>query len=142
MHDRLIWMYWEGPKPLWIHRCQQTVFWHCDDVRLLGPEDDELQPLFREVDLSKLCMAHKAELQLPAASVATEHRHGADPDQRHADGGGQMLSLFHRRNTPNVGDLNAAPSLYFPLRCREHDLADWRGARTGSGHTGRRRAPA
>ena len=58
----MIWMYWEGPKPLWIDRCQQTVFWHCDDVRLLGPQDDELQPLFREVDLSKLCMAHKADL--------------------------------------------------------------------------------
>jgi len=43
-----------------------------------------------------------------------------------------MLSVFHRRNTLNVGDLHGAPSLYFPLNGQAHDLADWQGRIRGA----------
>ena len=97
----MIWMYWEGPKPLWIHRCQQTVFWHCDDVRLLGPADDELQPLFREVDLSKLCLAHKADF-IRAYMMSNNMNRGVNP-------GHDLLkekTFFHyllRQSRRNIG---------------------------------------
>jgi FkbM family methyltransferase len=55
-------MYWEGDVPAWINACQRTVFAHAPDVRLLGPADfDALRDCDRDIDLSRLCSAHRAD---------------------------------------------------------------------------------
>jgi hypothetical protein len=57
-----VWMYWEGSCAGWIRACQETVFRHGGDVRLLGPRDlDHLQHVDRDLDLSRLHVAHRAD---------------------------------------------------------------------------------
>ncbi|HVW59462.1 MAG TPA: FkbM family methyltransferase [Puia sp.] len=57
-----IWMYWEGDMPEWIKACHRTVFDHGEDVRLLTPAGfDELRDRDRDLDLSHLCTAHRAD---------------------------------------------------------------------------------
>ncbi|MBD0287505.1 MAG: FkbM family methyltransferase [Flavisolibacter sp.] len=57
-----VWLYWEGDKPDWINACHKTIFNHADDVRLLTPESfDTLRDWDREIDLSHLCIAHRAD---------------------------------------------------------------------------------
>lgn len=58
-----IWAYWEGPKPLWIQRCQETIENHSHgELEVLNA--DSFQSLWvndRDLDLDKLCLAHKAD---------------------------------------------------------------------------------
>lgn len=57
-----VWMYWEGPCPEWIKRCQQTVFACARDVRLLSPADfEKLWDSDRDIDLSRLHPAQRAD---------------------------------------------------------------------------------
>jgi hypothetical protein len=57
-----IWMYWEGHRPEWISMCERTVRAHADDVRVLSPEDfDLIRDCDRDIDLSGLCVAHRAD---------------------------------------------------------------------------------
>ena len=57
-----VWLYWEGPCPEWIRACQQTIFAHGADVRLLGPAQfDQLRQEDRDIDLSPLYVAHRAD---------------------------------------------------------------------------------
>ncbi len=57
-----VWLYWEGDKPAWISACHQTIFNHADDVRLITPETfDGLRDCDRDIDLSTLCIAHRAD---------------------------------------------------------------------------------
>lgn len=57
-----VWMYWEGPCPEWIRECQDTVFRHGGDVRLLGPADfDRIRDVDRDIDLTGLRIAHRAD---------------------------------------------------------------------------------
>ncbi len=64
-HKRMslpVWMYWEGECPEWIQRCQQTVFAHAADVRLISPaEFDKLRNKDRDIDLAKLHVVHRAD---------------------------------------------------------------------------------
>src|SRR5262249_19132884 len=54
--------YWEGDCPEWIKACQNTVFAHAPDVRLLSPEDfDKLRDIDRNIDLGRLHAAHRAD---------------------------------------------------------------------------------
>lgn len=55
-------MYWEGNMPEWIKACHRTVFDHGEDVRLLTPAGfDELRDRDRDIDVSHLCTAHRAD---------------------------------------------------------------------------------
>jgi hypothetical protein len=55
-------MYWEGRCPEWIRDCQHTVFGNAQDVRLLGPDEfDRLRETDRDIDLSRLYVAHRAD---------------------------------------------------------------------------------
>lgn len=57
-----VWLYWEGPRPDWIAECQRTVAAHAPDVRLVTPEEfDRLRNVDRDIDLSGLCVAHRAD---------------------------------------------------------------------------------
>ena len=57
-----VWMYWEGPRPEWIEACQQTVRANAPEVRLITPLDfDRLRTIDRDIDLSTLCTAHRAD---------------------------------------------------------------------------------
>ena len=57
-----VWLYWEGECPKWIRQCQQTIFAHAADVRLLSPEDfDKLWDCDRDIDLNRLQIAHRAD---------------------------------------------------------------------------------
>jgi Capsular polysaccharide synthesis protein len=57
-----VWMYWEGDCPEWIKQCQRTVHAHASDVHLLGPESfDQLRDVDRDIDLSGLLVAHRAD---------------------------------------------------------------------------------
>lgn len=57
-----VWMYWEGECPEWIRKCQETVFAHAADVRLLSPTDfDKLRDGDRDIDLKRLHVAHRAD---------------------------------------------------------------------------------
>jgi hypothetical protein len=50
-----VWMYWEGRCPEWIRQCQQTVYKHAQDVRLLSHEDfDKLRDVDRDIALEHL----------------------------------------------------------------------------------------
>jgi hypothetical protein len=56
------WLYWEGPCPLWVERCQQTLFHRGVNVQLLGPVDfDYLREEDRDIDLSPLSPPHRAD---------------------------------------------------------------------------------
>ena len=57
-----VWLYWEGPLPPWIAECQRTAAAHAPDVRLVTPEEfDRLRDVDRDIDLSGLCVAHRAD---------------------------------------------------------------------------------
>jgi hypothetical protein len=57
-----IWIYWEGPQPEWIELCRRTIFAHASDVSALTPDSfDELRDRDRDIDLSGLCAAHRAD---------------------------------------------------------------------------------
>ncbi|RSL18000.1 glycosyl transferase family 2 [Edaphobacter aggregans] len=61
-NDLPIWMYWEGQCPDWIKACQQTVFRHATDVRLLSSSDfDRLRDIDRDIDLRQLHVAQRAD---------------------------------------------------------------------------------
>lgn len=56
------WMYWEGQCPEWIQACHRTVAAHAPDVRLVTPlEFDRMRTTDRDIDLSRLCTAHRAD---------------------------------------------------------------------------------
>jgi Glycosyl transferase family 2/Capsular polysaccharide synthesis protein/N-terminal domain of galactosyltransferase len=57
-----VWLYWEGDCPEWIRRCQATILAHAENARLLGPaEFDRLRDTDRDIDLSRLQVAHRAD---------------------------------------------------------------------------------
>src|SRR5215469_8867615 len=57
-----IWLYWEGDMPAWISKCHETIFAHGDNVQLIDPvKFDALRDRDRDIDLSKLCTAHRAD---------------------------------------------------------------------------------
>ncbi len=57
-----IWVYWEGPRPEWIRRCRRTIAAHAPRVRFLTPEAfDALRDRDRDIDLSRLQVAHRAD---------------------------------------------------------------------------------
>ena len=57
-----VWLYWEGEKPLWISKCQETVFAHGGDVQVIDPQRfDALRDSDRDIDISHLCTAHRAD---------------------------------------------------------------------------------
>jgi FkbM family methyltransferase len=57
-----IWLYWEGEKPEWIKACHRTISDHGEDVRLVTPAGfDEMRDRDRDIDLSHLCTAHRAD---------------------------------------------------------------------------------
>ncbi len=57
-----VWLYWEGPRPRWIEECQRTVALHAPDARLVTPEEfDAMRDVDRDIDLSGLCVAHRAD---------------------------------------------------------------------------------
>ncbi len=57
-----IWTYWEGPCPEWIRACRRTITAHAPRVRILTPESfDQLRDRDRDIDLSRLLCAHRAD---------------------------------------------------------------------------------
>jgi hypothetical protein len=57
-----VWFYWEGPCPEWIALCQHTILRHAPGARLLTPRAfDELWDRDRDIDLSRLHPAHRAD---------------------------------------------------------------------------------
>jgi hypothetical protein len=57
-----VWLYWEGALPEWIRVCQETVRRHAPDVRLVTPAEwDRLWDRDRDLDLDRLCVAHRAD---------------------------------------------------------------------------------
>ncbi|MDR0788185.1 MAG: glycosyltransferase [Gemmatimonadota bacterium] len=57
-----VWAYWEGPCPEWIQVCHQTIAAHSPRFCLLTPETfDQLRDHDRDVDLSGLSIAHRAD---------------------------------------------------------------------------------
>lgn len=57
-----VWMYWEGDCPEWIRACQETVFRHADDVRLLSRNDfEKLRDRDYDINLDRLHVAHRAD---------------------------------------------------------------------------------
>jgi SAM-dependent methyltransferase/predicted glycosyltransferase involved in capsule biosynthesis len=60
--DLPIWMYWEGECPEWIRRCQQTVFSHGSNVRLLTVEEfRKLRDSDLDIDIERLHVAQRAD---------------------------------------------------------------------------------
>jgi glycosyltransferase involved in cell wall biosynthesis len=57
-----VWMYWEGECPEWIRHCQQTVFAHADNVRLISAaEFDRLRENDRHISLARLDVVHRSD---------------------------------------------------------------------------------
>ena len=57
-----VWLYWEGDRPEWIGECYASILMHSDEVRLVTPEIfDQLRDCDRDIDLSHLCIAHRAD---------------------------------------------------------------------------------
>jgi len=57
-----VWLYWEGEKPGWISCCEETVRAHAQNVHHLSSADFEnLRCSDRDIDLSRLCVAHRAD---------------------------------------------------------------------------------
>lgn len=57
-----VWLYWEGYKPEWIKACHKSIFDHVGNVKLIDPERfDALRDRDREIDISNLCIAHRAD---------------------------------------------------------------------------------
>lgn len=60
--DLPVWLYWEGDLPDWIAECRKTIFAHASNVRLLSDLDfDELREGDRDIDISHLYVAHRAD---------------------------------------------------------------------------------
>lgn len=60
--DLPVWLYWEGELPDWIGACQQTVFAHANNVRLLTPDSfAELRDSDLDIRLENLYVAHRAD---------------------------------------------------------------------------------
>jgi len=56
------WTYWEGPRAPWIRACLRTIMAHAPRVRVLTPEGfDQLRDRDRDIDLSRLQPAHRAD---------------------------------------------------------------------------------
>jgi hypothetical protein len=57
-----VWTYWEGPCPDWIRACWSSIAAAAPKVRLLTPESfDALRDRDRDIDLSRLQIAHRAD---------------------------------------------------------------------------------
>jgi SAM-dependent methyltransferase len=57
-----VWMYWEGDCPDWILACRRTIERYAAEPRLLGPREvDQLRDTDRDIDLSGLLVAHRAD---------------------------------------------------------------------------------
>lgn len=57
-----VWTYWEGPCPDWIRACSRTIAASTPNLRLLTPESfDRLRDRDRDIDLSRLRVAHRAD---------------------------------------------------------------------------------
>lgn len=57
-----VWQYWEGPCPLWAQLCHQSVLRHAEEYVLLTPDAwEKLWQHDRDIDLSRLHIAHKAD---------------------------------------------------------------------------------
>ena len=57
-----VWAYWEGPCPQWIRACLRTLGAASPSLRLLTPESfDRLRDSDRDIDLSRLQVAHRAD---------------------------------------------------------------------------------
>ncbi|HVP50440.1 MAG TPA: glycosyltransferase [Candidatus Bathyarchaeia archaeon] len=60
--DLPVWMYWEGSCPEWIRRCQETVFRHSKNVRLLSREEfEKLREDAHNIELDRLHAAQRAD---------------------------------------------------------------------------------
>jgi hypothetical protein len=57
-----VWFYWEGKRPRWIEICHETIVANAPDARFLTPESfDELWTQDRDIDVSRLYVAHRAD---------------------------------------------------------------------------------
>lgn len=57
-----VWAYWEGECPDWIKACLRTLAAAAPTLRLLSPESfDRLRDQDRDIDLSRLHVAHRAD---------------------------------------------------------------------------------
>jgi hypothetical protein len=57
-----VWTYWEGPCPAWINACLRTLAAAAPTLRVLTPEAvDQLRNTDRDIDLSRLQVAHRAD---------------------------------------------------------------------------------
>ena len=57
-----VWFYWEGNRPAWIEACHQTIIANAPTARFLTPETfDELWTEDRDIDISRLYVAHRAD---------------------------------------------------------------------------------
>jgi Capsular polysaccharide synthesis protein/Glycosyl transferase family 2 len=57
-----VWLYWENECPEWIKTCQQTIFAHATDVRLVTPDEfQRLRDVDSDIDLKRLHAAHRAD---------------------------------------------------------------------------------
>ncbi|HSK74508.1 MAG TPA: capsular polysaccharide synthesis protein, partial [Pyrinomonadaceae bacterium] len=60
--DLPVWFYWEGARPEWIEECHRTILAKCPNARFLTPETfDELWTTDRDIDISRLYVAHRAD---------------------------------------------------------------------------------
>ena len=60
--DLPVWFYWEGKRPAWIEACHQTIIANAPTARFLTPETfDELWQTDRDIDISRLYVAHRAD---------------------------------------------------------------------------------
>ena len=58
----VVWAYWEGPCADWIRACWRSVAAAAPNARLLTPESfDRLRDRDRDIDLSRLQVAHRAD---------------------------------------------------------------------------------
>lgn len=57
-----VWIYWEGECPAWIKECQQTIFAHAADVRLVTPDEfEKLRDIDTDIDLKRLSPPQRAD---------------------------------------------------------------------------------
>ena len=61
-HPDTVWAYWEGPCPAWIRACLRTLAMAAPTLQVLTPEAvDRLRDSDRDIDLSRLQVAHRAD---------------------------------------------------------------------------------
>ena len=61
-HPDTVWAYWEGPCPAWISACLRTLAVAAPTLQVLTPEAvDRLRDSDRDIDLSRLQVAHRAD---------------------------------------------------------------------------------